>query len=281
MRQKILIGLLKAVAALPLGALYLIADFIYFVVYYLVGYRKDVVRKNLFEAFPEKTPDQLRKIEKEYYYFLSETIVETVKLLHISDAEMKKRVEVTNPEVVEEYIGKGRNVVLLLSHYGNWEWVQEISKYFSDSTFKATIYHPLKSELWNKVYRRIRGRWNSHLLPQWTAAKALLNKDNQPWVCGFIADGRPRSRKEACTVEFLHHHTYAIYGPEVIGRKIGAEFFFLEMERVRRGYYRITFHRLEPEGEGEFTITKAFWRKFEKVVEKVPAYWLWSHKRWK
>lgn len=281
MREKIIIGLLKAVAALPLAALYLLADFIYFVVYYLVGYRKAIVRKNLFEAFPEKTPEQLKKIEKEYYHFLGDMIVETVKLLHISDAEMRKRVEVTNPEVVEECIGRGENVVLLLSHYGNWEWVQEISKYLSDTTFKATIYHPLKSELWNEVYMKIRGRWHSHLLPQWTAAKTLLNRDNQPWVCGFIADGRPRNKKDACTVEFLQHHTYVIYGPEVIGRKIGAEFFFLEMERVRRGHYRITFHHLEPEGEGEFPITMAFWSKFEKVVQKSPAYWLWSHKRWK
>ena len=272
---------MKAVAILPLRLLYILADFAYIVLYYLIGYRKKVVRKNLSEAFPEKTSGEIKKIEKEYYRFLCDTIVETVKLLHISDSEMKKRVEVTNPEVVEQCIGKGENVVLLLSHYGNWEWVQEISPYFSDNTFKATIYHPLKSKLWDEIYLKIRGRWKSHMLPLWTAAKTLLNKDNQPWVCGFIADGRPRNRKEACAVEFLHHHTYAIYGPEVIGRKIGAEFFFLEMERVRRGYYKITFHRLEPEGEGEFPITRAFWRQFEKVVKKAPAYWLWSHKRWK
>lgn len=285
MKKKLMTGLLKGVALLPLGVLYCLADFTYFTVYHVVRYRRKVVEKNLRESFPEKNDKELKKIAKDYYRHIGNVIVETIKLLHISDKEMERRVKVLNPRQIAESVEKGKSVVLLLGHYANWEWVQKISRHIPDKAFKASIYRPLNSKLWDDIYQKIRSRWSVNIIPQKSAVKALLNKSNQPWICGFIADARPRSKEEEARTTFLNHDTYFIYGPEVLGRKVGADFYFLEMRRVRRGYYEIEFHPLDasfPAVAGQpYPITRAFWHEFEKSIKKSSAYWLWSHKRWK
>lgn len=283
MKERIVTGMLRGAAMMPLRTLYALSDFLYLVVYYIVGYRKKVVRHNLQEAFPEKAAQELKKIEKEYYRYMCDMIVETVKLLHISDSKLKRRVQITNPEVVMESLDAGKSVALLLGHYGNWEWVQEISRCFPDSFFKSSIYHPLNSKLWDNIYKQIRSRWNSHIIPMKEAPRQLLDTSHQPWICGFIADARPLKTDRNNSIPFLNHMTSFIYGSEIISEKVGADFFYLEMDRMKRGHYRITFHRLEKEGsDGQtYPFTRAFWRKFEQTINKKPAYWLWSHKRWK
>lgn len=275
---------MKCVAVWPLGLLYLLSDFIYLVVYYVVGYRRKTVRQNLEAAFPEKSARELKQVEKDFYHYMCDIIVETLKLLHISDKEMQRRVEVVNPEVVNSSVAEGKSAVLLLGHYGNWEWVQQLSRHLSNDVTQTSIYHPLNSPLWDNVYRRIRSRWNVYLLPMARAVRTLLDKDNQPWICGFIADARPRHIDEEARVPFLNHSTSFIVGPEVIGRKVGADFFYLDVERVKRGHYRLSFKPLKDDDaleEEKYPVMRAFWREFEGSIRKNPAYWLWSHKRWK
>lgn len=283
MKSKLVLSVLKSVARLPLGILYAVSDFAYFVIYHLAGYRRKVVRRNLSEAFPDKSQKEIKRIEKEFYHYMCDVIVETVKLLHISPEEMARRVKISNFGQINEVVSNGRSAVLLLGHYGNWEWVQEISRVYGNDVFKASIYRPLNSPLWEEVYKRIRSRWRVNIIPQKNAVRTLLRKENNPWICGFIADHRPRHVDEANIVPFLNHATSFVYGPEVIGKKIGAEFFFLEMQRIRRGYYSITFHPLDEsvDEESPYPIMRAFWHKFEEVIKKAPSYWLWSHKRWK
>lgn len=282
MREKITLFLLKGVAHLPLRMLYAFSEVVYFLVYHVIGYRRKVVRQNLLEAFPEKSERELKKIEREYYHFLCDTIVETLKLLHISDKELQKRVTIENAEIVNRSIAEGRSAVLMLAHYGNWEWVQEITRDIAPEAYKASIYHALKDPVWDRIFLTLRGRWGSHIINQNRAPKALLNRGNMPWVCGFIADHRPLNREHGNIVPFLNHHTSFVYGPEVIGRKIGADFFFLEMQRPKRGRYVIKFHPLTAaEGENPYPVTREFWRLLEEVIRKNPALWLWSHKRWK
>ncbi|MCH5225145.1 MAG: lysophospholipid acyltransferase family protein [Muribaculaceae bacterium] len=300
--KKIAISALKTLGACPLSVLYVIADVLGFLLWHVVGYRKKVVHGNLISAFPSKSAVEIKKIEKEFYKYLGDQIVETLKLFHISDAEMRRRVRVVNYEAVNESLEGGRNVVLLMGHYCNWEWVQEISRYFVPGTFMASIYHPLKDKTWDQVFIDLRSRWHAHIVPMRQAPKALLNKGNMPWVCGFIADARPDYRNDDNWIEFLNHKTWFIYGPEEIGNKVKADFFYLEMTKIRRGYYEIMFHRLNPDtsdlrqqgnlhlhnepkenrnGHESYPYTREFWKEFEKTIEKAPAYWLWSHKRWK
>lgn len=282
MAKTILTGLLSISSRLPLGVLYLFADFISFVLYRLVKYRRKVVRKNLVESFPDKEIAEIKKIEREFYGYLGDQIVETLKLLHISDKELRKRIQVNNFEVINKTLSEGRNAVLLMGHYGNWEWVQEICRYFLPETYMASIYHPLSNKTWDEIFLDIRSRWGAHIIPMKRAPRILLDKRNFPWVCGFIADHRPHQRHENNCLEFLNHKTWFIYGAEEIGEKVGADFFYLEMNRVRRGCYSICFHPLIPESKKlPYPYTRQFWKEFEKTLKNAPAFWLWSHKRWK
>ena len=280
--NKIIFGLLNALARLPLGILYLFADLITPVLYHLIKYRRKVVRTNLTASFPDKSLKEIKKIEKEFYRYLGDQIVETLKTLHISDKELKKRVKVINYEAVNNALGNQRNAVLLMGHYCNWEWAQEITRYFLPQSFMASIYHPLNDKFWNDVFIKLRSRWNAHIVPMKSAPRVLLNKQNMPWVCGFIADAYTWHKNENNWVEFLNHKTWFIYGSEEIGTKVGADFFYLEMKRLKRGRYEIIFHSLKPEDSSlPFPYSREFWKEFEKTILKAPAYWLWSHKRWK
>ncbi|MCH5239640.1 MAG: lysophospholipid acyltransferase family protein [Muribaculaceae bacterium] len=282
MNEKILLGCLKGLARLPLGILYLFSDLASFILYHIVKYRRKMVWKNLTASFPLKSEKELKHIEKEFYGYLGDQIVETLKLLHISDLQLKRRVKVINYNGVNEVLEEGKNVVLLMGHYGNWEWVQEISRYFLPHTFMASIYHPLSNKIWENIFIKMRSRWGAHIVPMKKATRVLLNRDNQPWVCGFIADAYTWRKHEDNCIDFLNHKTWFIYGPEEIGRKTGAEYFYLEMRKLKRGYYEIEFHPLHPQDMSlPFPFTRLFWKKFEKTIEEAPAYWLWSHNRWK
>lgn len=282
MQEKILLSLLKTIALLPLGVLYLFSDIAYIVIYYLLRYRRDVVKQNLTEAFPDKNENEIKKIEKRYYRFLADLIVETVKLFHISDKELSRRVYVSGYDEINQSLGNGKNCVVLMAHYANWEWVQEITRYFKPKAFMTSIYRPLNSKIWNEIYKKLRSRWGAHIIAMNQAPRVLLNRDNFPWVCGFIADQRPPVKTDRNFVEFLNHKTWFIYGPEEIGRKVGADFFYLEMLRKDRGKYEIRLHRLEAsDKEKDYPYCRSFWAHLESTVNSYPAYWLWSHKRWK
>lgn len=282
MKEKILIVFLKGIACIPLGLLYLFSDFVAFMLYYIIKYRRKVVRANLESSFPEKGVKEIKRLEKEFYLHLSDQIVETLKLFHVSDDELKKRVKVNNYEAVNQTLGEGKNAVLLMGHYGNWEWAQEITRYFLPESYMASIYQPLQSKTWDNIFLKMRSRWGAHILPSKQTVHALLNRDNFPWVCGFIADQRPGIKTEKNWVDFLHHKTYFFYLTEDLGRKVDADFFYLEMERKKRGYYEIVFHPLKPSQSYEnYPHVREFWKEFENTIKSNPAYWLWSHKRWK
>lgn len=282
MKEKLVFGLFKTIALLPLWVLYLISDLGYLVIYHIVKYRRKVVRQNLTEAFPEKSEREISSIEREFYRYLGDQIVETVKLFHISDRSLSRRVKVENFSLINKSMASGRNAVILMAHYGNWEWAQEISRYFLPGSFMVSIYHPLNHSVWNNLFIKLRSRWGNHIVAMKQAPRTLLSRSNMPWVCGFIADAYTWYKHDNNCIDFLNHKTWFIYGPEEIGTKVGADFYYLEMNRVKRGQYVINFHPLEPEDTSlSYPYTREFWKEFEKTIEKAPAYWLWSHKRWK
>ena len=282
MKRKVLFSLFHGMASLPFWLLYLIADIVSFVIYYIVGYRKKVVRNNLVTSFPHKPLREIKQIEKEFYRFLGDQIVETIKTLRITDKELQKRVKVSNYESVNEAMKGGKNAVLMMGHYGNWEWAQEITRYFLPTSFMASIYHPLRDKVFDDLFIELRSHWHAHIVPMAKAPRILLNKQNMPWVCGFIADAWTLQHHDDNWINFLNHKTWFITGPEEIGNKTGSEYFYLEMNHKSRGHYDIVFHKIEPEDFNEkYPYTRQFWKEFEKTIQRAPSYWLWSHKRWK
>ena len=287
MKEKITLALLtftlKAIAIWPLRVLYVLSDLIYPLVYYIVGYRREVVRKNLESSFPEKSEKEIREIEKRFYRHFCDYVLETVKLMHISDEEMRRRMRFTNPEYIEQLRSDGRPIFLYLGHQANWEYIISITMWTSPEFTAGQIYHPLSNKVMDKLIYRLRSRFNTVGIPQKQALRAIITMvhDGKHPLLGFIADQRPPRRPEPEWMTFLNQDTPIITGGEAMGRKLNAHFVYGSMKCVRRGYYELTFQPIIPvEGE-EYGYSKQYMRMLEQDIKEQPHLYLWTHKRWK
>lgn len=286
MKDKILLALvtfaLKALAILPYRALYFLSDLIYPLIFHIVRYRRKTVHANLVNSFPDKSDKEILEIEKGFYRHFCDYVMETIKLMHISDEEMRKRMHFTNSELIEGLRTDGRPIFLYLGHQCNWEYIISITMWTDSSLSACQIYHPLTSKVMDKLIYRLRSRFNTTGIPQKQALRAILSmlKEGKQPLLGLIADQRPQRHPEPEWMTFLNQDTPIITGGEVMGRKINAHFIYGSAKCVRRGYYEITFHPIEPvEGE-EYTFSKQFMRMLEKDIIEQPHMWLWTHKRW-
>lgn len=284
-KYSIALNLLSAAARLPLCIMYALSDMAYFIVYYIVRYRRETVRQNLELIFEKDDRKKIIRIEKKFYRHLCDCIVETVKLLHISDKEIDRRVEVTNGEYIDEIIRSGHSVVLFLGHYGNWEWVQAIIHHFKEPLVGGQVYKTLHDEVMDKIMLKIRSRFGLECIPQEKTVRRLLEivRNGQEFVIGFISDQRPSGKILRHWTDFLGQDTPYVVGGETIGNHVDARFVYLEMEKTGRGHYRLTFLPIEPDPEdkGPDPYTREFMKMLEKTIMRAPEYWLWSHKRWK
>ena len=287
MKEKITLALLtftlKAIAIWPLRILYVLSDLIYPLVYYIAGYRREVVRKNLENSFPEKSEKEICEIEKRFYRHFCDYVLETVKLLHISDEEMRRRMRFTNPEYIEQLRSDGRPIFLYLGHQANWEYIISITMWTSPEFTAGQIYHPLSNKVMDKLIYRLRSRFNTVGIPQKQALRAIITmvRDGKHPLLGFIADQRPPRRPEPEWMTFLNQDTPIITGGEAMGRKLNAHFVYGSMKCVRRGYYELTFQPIVPiEGE-EYGYSKQYMRMLEQDIKEQPHLYLWTHKRWK
>lgn len=282
---RISVGILSALARLPLEVLYVFSDIAYFIIYYAVRYRRKTVRHNLELVFGSSGHSNIVRIEKKFYRHLCDCIAETVKLLHISDEEIDRRAVVTNGEYIDGIIRSGHSVVLLLGHYGNWEWVQAIIHHFKEPLVGGQIYRPLRNKMMDMVMLRIRSRFGLECIPQKNAVRRLLGieRGGQKFVIGFISDQRPTGKTLHHWTTFLGQDTPYVVGGETIGNHVDARFVYLDMEKTSRGHYRLTFCPVvpDPEDKGPDPYTREFMKMLEKTIRREPAYWLWSHRRWK
>ena len=220
-----------------------------------------------------------------FYMHLSDCIVETIKMLHISDEEMSERVVVNNTELIENKANDGKSIILFMGHYGNWEWVQEISKRYKKPGLSGEIYRHAKNKVFNRLIITIRSRFNTMQIEQKKAVRTLigLNREGKQILVGFISDQRPNSSNLNHWLYFLNQETAIAVGGEEIGKHIGAHYVYLDIEKPSRGHYVLTFKEIIPHNDikDEYPVTAEFYRMFEQTIKRDPAYWLWSHDRWK
>jgi KDO2-lipid IV(A) lauroyltransferase len=287
--DRLLYGLLYAWmyfhALLPWKVLYLFSDFLYVILYRVVGYRIGVCRANLQNAFPEKSEVERLEIEKRFYHHFCDYFVETIKLLHVSDREIQKRIIFENPQVLQSEMDKGRSGFLFLGHYGNWEWVTSITLIFGNKITLGQIYRPLKNKAADAIFLKIRGRFGSLGIPKADTFREIVRWKHQgkQSLIGFMADQTPSWSNIHYWTNFLNQDTPVFTGVERIARKVDSYVAYLDVTRVKRGYYRCRIEMLsaDPAKEEEMSITENYVRRMETTILRDPAYWLWTHKRWK
>lgn len=277
-------GALYALSLLPLRLLYVLSDALYVLVYHVVRYRRHLVRKNLTDSFPDKSPAEILSIERGFYAWFCDYIVETVKLRTMSEDEIRRRMRFEGVERVKEYFAEGHSCALYLGHYCNWEWITSLPLHLHGGIC-AQIYHPVENEATDKVFLGIRGRFGAVSIKMDDTFRKLMSwkRDGRTNIVGYIADQVPGLQNVHCFVDFLNHDTPVFTGAERINVLTGAKVFYGEMTRPKRGQYVCRFVEmpLPPEGNEKFHYTKTYFRMLEDDINRAPQFWLWSHNRWK
>ena len=290
MAYYLLYSIVWLISLLPLKILYFVSDGIYLIAYHVVKYRRQVVRDNLSSAFPEKSAEELLKIEKDFYHFFADYIVETIKLCSISKKQIRKRMQFVGVEEMVKALQdkqKGFGFVYL-AHYGNWEWITSLTLHIHDvdkGVIAAQIYHPLRNKAFDRLFLKIRSRFDSESVGMKETLRYILRnrRDKKPTIMGFIADQGPKWNSIHHWTDFLHHKTPVFIGTEQIGKKVDALIFYGHIERPKRGYYRCEISLMSDNAKEkpDYELTDMYFSMLENTIKKSPHLWLWSHKRWK
>lgn len=283
----IIYGIFYLVSKLPYRALYVISDIANLVLYHIVRYRRDIVRRNITSAFPEKSLEECISIERGFYKWFCDYFVETVKLMSVSRQELLSRIEFRGIDKIEECFDRGQTCAGILGHYGNWELLSAtglVIKKHPEAVI-GLIYHPLRSQLFEGLFINMRQSMGGVCVPKKDILRYLVSfrSQNLMNLFGYIADQAPRYRNIHLWLPFLNHDTPVFTGAERIMRKMNNAVFYIDVERPERGKYIYTFKLMtdKPGEMPEFEITKKFFVMLEQTIRREPRFYLWSHNRWK
>lgn len=273
---------LYLMSLLPFWALYIIADFLFVVIYYIVGYRRKVVQENLNNAFPEKTTEERRIIEKEYFKYLADLIVESIKMISASKKTIVKHVWPTNPEVIDNYFAEGKSIIGAVGHYCNWELAGLRFGFFTENR-RIIVYKPLTNDYFDQFFIKMRSRFGATLVAMKDTARAMVKYKNELSFSVLVADQTPVKHEAHYFTEFLNQPTAVFLGIEKLAKLTNSVVIFCDVKRVKRGYYTYTFVPLieNPKETAPYEITEAHVKYLDSMIRREPQYWLWSHRRWK
>lgn len=289
MWDKLLYGLIygwaKVHALLPMRFLYVLSDILYLFVYYVIRYRLRVVRRNMTAAFPDKSTAELRALERKFYHHFADYIVETIKMAHISLEEVISRAWIENPELADQLMDQGHPcVMLVMGHYGNWEWFSASTSRFRDAQV-YDIYRPLNNRAVDRLFLYFRTKFSAFGIKKNDAVRDIikLKQQKRRSLVIFLADQTPSRLNLHYWTTFLNQESAILTGPERIARKLDIPVVFVDTQKVKRGYYRCKFVLMtdSPKQTPDSWITEQYARMMEASILREPAYWLWTHKRWK
>lgn len=284
---RLLYAIVYLLSLLPLRIHYVFADAIFPLLYYIIRYRRKLVRRNLQTSFPEKDEKWHKQTERQFYRWLCDYVVETIKLLTISDKELLRHLEFRGVEPLKQLFDDNRDCAGILGHYCNWEWLSATRLAFSHhpQAVVGLIYHPLYNVVFNKLFLDIRSSHRGLCVAKQDILRQLisLKKENRRSIFGYISDQSPKWENMHLWLDFLHHDTPVFTGAERIMQKMNDAVFYLDMERPSRGHYICTFRLITEEAakEEEFAITRSFFKMLENSIHRQPAFYLWTHNRWK
>ena len=271
------------VSRLNFKQLYKLSDFFYYILYYVIGYRKKVVRNNLKLVFPKKTKKDLQLIEKKYYRNLSDVFLESFKSMNIKEEEIKKRFHFTNPEVLEQVYDSGRNLIVMGSHYCTWEWCFIMDRV---TRFKINaVYKKIANPYLNKWAKKIRSKYDCELITTNDTYRKIAkqSKEKKLHLYGFASDQSPSKKKAFYYNEFLNVTVPIHIGAEIIAKKYDMPMLFMDVIKVKRGFYEATFKEItyNPKNFENFKLTDIFIKMVEEQIRRKPEFYTWTHRRFK
>ena len=278
----IILGIIYLISLLPLWFLYRISDLSYVILSKVFKYRIHITRKNLKAGLPNLSEGELLRIEKQFYRHLGDVLVETIKSFSISKNELLRRMKIENAEILDKHLRAGKSLIAVTGHYGNWEWAA-MSLALQVNYPAYGLYLPLKNKVFNASMVRSRSRFGVRLVAVKELADKMEQLKNETCIWGFIVDQSPAKPDRAHWIEFLHQDTAVATGTDRYARQYNLGVVFGRINKVKRGYYTLKYEEvcIDSNGTEEGQISKKHSEILENVIRYEPAYWLWTHKRWK
>lgn len=274
--------LLWVISRLPFTVVYWISDFVYFIVYYIINYRKDVIRGNLKTAFPELSEQQIKNLHKQNMKHFCDMFIEMIKSMGMSEKEMLKRFTCENVDLVNNYAGSGKPIICMYGHQASYEWTMALTQQMDFSVFG--VYKPLKNKKFDGLIRRIRQKFNAELIPMRQASSTMRSQSKKGGAMfALVADQAPKRGRSSNFTKFFDRPTAVFRGGERFGKEYNGVVVFLRVTKVKRGYYTSKYELITDQGAAteDWFITDRFFNLLENQIKKQPAYYLWSHKRWR
>jgi len=268
------------IASLPFRALYAVSDFLYYILK-LTGYRRKVVLKNLRNSFPEKSPEEIDKACESFYRYLCDLILETLKTLRMTEREAKEHCVFHKTEWLDKLYQEKKSILIVMGHYGNWEWAGP--SFTLNTGFQlVVIYRPLSNPYFEKMMSTMRTKFGTRITPVNNTLRDMVANRKNLTATAFIAD-QTAAPESALWTKFLNQDTAVFTGPEKLAKKFNYPVVYMNVCRVRRGYYEIMPELLfaEPKDTADGEISEAFTKRLEQEIIRDSSTWLWSHRRWK
>lgn len=276
-------GIVYPISLLPLGLLYYVADFLFFILWYIYPYRKKYVRKNIRNSFPSLNHKERKEIKKQFYRYFADLLIESIKNLSISKKELLKRVKVSNPEILDQLYAKNKSVLLVSGHYNNWEWfitAQNMLMKHQAIGVGTAITNPF----WNKILTQQRSRFGMEIINANEIHQTFQkHSTKKPTATLLLSDQSPIDTKKAYWMIFLNQSTPVFFGCELLAHQYDQAVVYFTLKRIKRGNYRIDLELIceDPKQLNWGEITERHVRLLEKDIILKPQFWLWSHNRWK
>jgi KDO2-lipid IV(A) lauroyltransferase len=275
--------LVRLISKLPFGVLYAISDFLFFIGYRIIGYRRKMVWNNLKNSFPERDESELRQIEKDFYKNLCDYAVETLKLLTISNEELKKRLVFANPEVLMNHAINRQSVLNLASHHFNWEWLlTAASIIFPVET--DFVYQPVNNAFFERISLESRTRFGARAIKRDEVAREMVKRKNIVRNVAIVGDQYPGYKHDKkFPTKFMNQDTVFFYGTYQVAVLTQFPLVYNRVRKIKRGHYQVTSIEIgnPPYDKNDNSVLERYIHEVESAIRERPSEWLWSHNRWK
>ncbi|ANW96422.1 lipid A biosynthesis acyltransferase [Wenyingzhuangia fucanilytica] len=279
----ILYPIIYIISKLPLSILYGISNLLYYLVYYIIGYRKKTVRKNLALCFPEKTDKERLEIEKKSFRHFVDIFIEMLKGFGINEKELNKRYIYKNPELIEEYGKENQSILIVGAHHGNWEWLFNINR--RTSLKCIGVYNKVENKYFDKYVKENRARFGSYFVTTKETIPTIIDhyRKKIPSLYVLLSDQSPQVGKTHYWAPFFGHVVPIHTGAEMLANRFNHPVIYMDIKMPKRGHYEVTFEKLTAaeNSTSEYPLTDAYLEKIEAAIRKNPETYFWTHNRFK
>ncbi len=279
----IIFPILWLLSILPFRVLYLFSDFISFILFRIIGYRKDVVLNNIKIAFPEKSEKEVRKIRRQFFKHFTDVFMEMIKSITISEKNVHKRFVFEDVDVINDLYKKNRSVIVVGSHYANWEWMVSLNNLVKHQAY--AVYTPISNKYFEKMMLKYRQKYGGKFIKPSVARKTYVENEKNGVLTlnALVSDQSPQLQRTRYWATFFNTYVPIHVGAELIAKDLNQVVVYYEVSKVKRGHYKCTFKLLaeNPREFPDYQITDMFLKEVERQVAAAPQYYFWTHKRFK